>query len=199
MDIRKVWLTLALVAASPAALAADGLTVPAPENLWPQWQARIAVQSASLSPLTLSGMFDSGAVQRSLQGAAMLGDFYFGDGAARGFRASGGLLVGQQSGAPWAATAAGSRLNLAVNSSSASSSLLPGSEPIGSATYLGLGYTGASARSSWALTADLGMATGRAGAAASVGRAVFGNQGMESALRDMRLTPVFQLGVRYAF
>ena len=38
-----------------------------------------------------------------------------------------------------------------------------------------------------------------AGATGGVGRAVFGNQGMEGALRDLRLSPVLQLGVSYTF
>jgi hypothetical protein len=32
-----------------------------------------------------------------------------------------------------------------------------------------------------------------------VSRAVFGNQAMDNALRELRLSPLLQLGVRYAF
>ena len=36
-------------------------------------------------------------------------------------------------------------------------------------------------------------------AGGKLGQALLGNQGMERALRDLRLAPVFQLGVRYTF
>ena len=64
--------------------------------------------------------------------------------------------------------------------------------------YLGLGFTGAAWRSV-AITADLGLVAERPSNAGGLGRAVFGNQGMDSALRDLRLSPVLQLGVRYQF
>jgi hypothetical protein len=49
------------------------------------------------------------------------------------------------------------------------------------------------------ITADLGWVAERPGAAGQVGRALFGNQGMDSALRDLRVSPVLQLGMRYTF
>ena len=60
--------------------------------------------------------------------------------------------------------------------------------------YLGLGFSGALWRNSLAVTADVGMVAG-----GSLGKALLGNQGVERALRDLRLAPVLQLGVRYTF
>jgi hypothetical protein len=65
--------------------------------------------------------------------------------------------------------------------------------------YLGLGFTGSPWHGGLALTADLGLVAERPGAAGNVGRAVFGNQGLDGALRELRLSPVLQLGVSVQF
>ena len=180
-----------------AARAADGLQAPAVEALWPQWQARINLQTDSLTPLSLSRPFDGAGPQRGVQGAALLGDYYFGEATQGGFRASGGLLIGAQGGSPWAGMQANSRLGLALSAGGLGSA--SAYDMSATATYLGLGYTGTVWHSGLALTADLGLVAERAGAAAGLGRALFGNQGAESALRDMRLSPMLQLGLRYSF
>jgi hypothetical protein len=58
--------------------------------------------------------------------------------------------------------------------------------------YLGLGFSGALWHNRVSFSADLGLVSERP-------RALFGNQGVDSALRDMRLSPVMQLGLRYSF
>lgn len=202
MKFRIVCLILTLTGSSAAALAAGGLAVPAVEQVWPQWQARIAVQSAGLTPLSISRLLEGSAAQRSVQGGAVFGDYYFARPSFGGFRASGGLMMGPQSGAPMSGAAAGGWLGLAVNGSGGLAAV-PGADSAtanaGSLPYLGLGFTGASWHNGLAITADLGLVSEHASAAGGVGRAIFGNQGMESALREMHLSPVFQLGVRYAF
>jgi hypothetical protein len=111
-------------------------------------------------------------------------------------------MIGPQAGAPLSSVAAGNWLGLAVNNGGGLAAL-PGADNAGGSNgglpYLGLGFTGASWSNGLAITADLGLVAEHASAAGGVGRAIFGNQGMESALREMRLSPVFQLGVRYAF
>lgn len=196
MYSRTLCLALACAAMAPAALAADGLLAPAAGGVWPQWQARISVQSATLSPLTLSQLFEGGTQQRGLQGGALLGDYYFASPAFGSFRASGGLLLGLQGGAPVGVASAGSRLGLSLSSGGSLVST-PGAEGAGAATYLGLGFTSLAWRSSLALTADVGMVADRS--AIGVGRAIFGNQGMDNTLREMRLSPMLQLGLRYTF
>lgn len=198
------WIRLHLVfaaclAAAPAAQAADGLVAPAAATLWPRWQARIAVQAASVSPLKVSGLIDAGAAQRGVQGGAVFGDYYFARPAIGGFRASGGLMSGTQGGLPLTqASTAGSLLGVSLSSvalpingvATEASSALP---------YLGLGFTGAPWRNGPAISADVGLVAERPSAAVGVGRAVFGNQAMDSAVRELRLSPVLQLGVRYSF
>lgn len=182
----------ALVCLPLAAWAGDGLMAPAVETLWPQWHARIAVQTAAVSPLSYSQWADSSGTARSLQGGAVLGDYYFATPSFGSFRASGGLMVGSTGGAPLWAAAAGPRLGLAVQSAGVA---LPGAhESAGTMPYLGLGFSGALWRNSLAVTADVGLVAG-----GSLGKALFGNQGMDRAWRDLRLAPVVQLGVRYTF
>jgi hypothetical protein len=198
MRFRIMCLGLGLATLAGGAMAAEGLVAPTADTLWPQWHARIAVQTASASPLTGSRWSDGNAMQRGLQGGAVLGDYYFANPSFGSFRASGGVLVGVQGGVPLISAAAGPRLGLSV-SGGAAAWAGPGAETPGAVPYLGLGFTGHAWHSGLAVTADFGLVAERPGAAAGVGRALFGNQGMESAVHELRLEPVLQLGVRYTF
>jgi hypothetical protein len=188
-----------LLAAPWASQAADGLIVRAADAVWPQWQARVAVQTAGIPPFTLSqptgGTVTPGL---GLLGGAVFGDYYFATPSFGAFRASGGLMVGSQGGAPVAHAAAGARLGLAL-STLGSLGTNVSADGLAAMPYLGLGFTGSPWLGSLAVTADLGLVAERPGAAGHVGRAVFGNQGVEGALRDLRLSPVLQLGVNYTF
>jgi len=197
MNVRNACLLCSSLLVALLAQAADGLQAPAVETLWPQWQARITLQTDTLQPWSLSRPFDGAAMQRGVQGAALYGDYYFGMPAQGGFRASGGLLIGQQGGSPWAFATAGPRLGLSIASSGTGS--LQGFEASSTATYLGLGYTGTAWRSSLSLTADVGLVAENLGAATGLSRVLFGNQGADIALREMRLSPMLQLGLRYSF
>jgi hypothetical protein len=195
MDTKSLCRALTLAALPLVAVAGEGLVPPAAESLWPQWSARIAVQTAEMAPLTLSRLLDGGAPQRVWQGGSVLGDYTFASPAYGSFRASGGLMIGSQGGAPLFAASAGPRLGLGVQGGSygaaaGNDTALP---------YLGLGFSGAAWRNAISITADFGLVAEHAGAAGDVGRALFGSQGMDSALREMRLSPVFQVGVRYTF
>ena len=187
MNVRKVCLSFSLLTATTAAIAANGLAVPAAETLWPQWQARITVMTAGAS--TLSGAwFDSGASPRGVQGGAVFGDYIFASPSFGSFRASGGLMSGSLGGLPLLNANAGTRLGVSLTSNSVPA-YVPGGE----------GFTGATALAGLAITADLGVIAERPSAATGLGRAIFGAQGMERSLREMRLGPVMQLGVRYTF
>ena len=65
--------------------------------------------------------------------------------------------------------------------------------------YLGLGYTGLSIKGGWGLNADIGLTAESPSANTRFGRALLGNTAWDSALRELRLSPVFQLGVTYSF
>lgn len=201
MQVRSLGLRLSLLAtcalAAGPAMAGSGFVAPDASALWPLWQARIAVQSAAVSPVSLMHELDGSTAQRSWQGTAVLGDYYFATPSFGNFRASGGLMVGTLGGAPLMAASAGPRLGWSVQASGQVQT--PGADAPGAVPYLGLGFTGAAWRQSLSVTADLGLVAERAGAVGSVGRALFGSQGMESALREMRLSPLLQLGLRYTF
>ena len=65
--------------------------------------------------------------------------------------------------------------------------------------YVGLGYTGLSQKGGWGISADLGLVAEYAGTSTRPARSLFGVQGMDNAVRDLRLSPVLQVGISYAF
>ena len=195
--IPRLSLSLSFAALPTAALASAGLVAPPADMLWPQWQARIALQTAAVSPLGLSRLLEGTSPQRGWQGAALLGDYYFATPSFGGFRASGGLMFGSTGGAPLLSAPLGSRLGLTLQGAGTLSP--PGAESPGTLPYLGLGFTSAAWRRTLSLTADLGWVAEQPSAVVGVGRALFGTQGKESAWRELRLSPVLQVGLRYTF
>jgi hypothetical protein len=84
----------------------------------------------------------------------------------------------------------------------AMSPLQPGNDPSDASNtrpYLGLGYTSVGAAGGWGFTADVGVVAHSGTDSAGFGRAPLGAQGLDAAIRNLRLTPVLQLGVRYSF
>lgn len=67
-----------------------------------------------------------------------------------------------------------------------------GSESTWSQPYLGVGFTSATLLEGLSVTADLGWVSAQP-------RALFGDQATRQALREMRIAPVMQLGLRYSF
>ncbi len=197
MKVHAVSFSILSAALPIAAVAGQGLITPPADALWPQWKARIAVQTASVSPLSLSRLLEGSPTPRSWQGGALLGDYYFATPAFGSFRASGGLMVGSTGGAPLLSAAAGARVGLTVQASGFSPT--PGTESAGAVPYLGLGFTSAAWWDVLSVTADLGWVAEQPSAAGAVGRAIFGNQGKDNAWRELRLSPVLQVGLRYAF
>ncbi|HEY9240222.1 MAG TPA: hypothetical protein VIP10_15360, partial [Burkholderiaceae bacterium] len=65
--------------------------------------------------------------------------------------------------------------------------------------YLGVGYTNLSVRSGWSFSADLGLVAQGNGSLGRLGRSLSGAQSLDDAVREMRMTPLLQLGVSYAF
>jgi hypothetical protein len=207
----KLVITALAAGIAIACQAGQGLTTPQPDAWWPHWQARLSLQAAPLmSSLPYTDRSPQGGLtaQRGVQGGALLGDYYFARPLMGQLRASGGLLFGHLGGAPLgfatgpavgSVSALPARLGLSLLGGPATATRWSASEGTEPVPYVGLGYAGSWWRDSLSLTADFGMVSERPAAAGSVGRAVFGNQGVNQALRDMRLSPVLQLGMRYAF
>ena len=199
---------IALLVASGGASAGDegqGLAIKHEQAPWPRWQGRISVSSNSSSFWRTPGFDQDTNRPVSL---SLMGDYYFtrslpGLGNQGGFRATSGLIVGPRSQA-WsgqpgfgAATAfsLGNRLMLGA----APSSRDPSTESTTTLPYLGVGYTGLSTRSGWGFSADLGLLAQYPSNAVRFGRSFGSGQSLDDTIRDLRMTPMFQLGVSYSF
>jgi hypothetical protein len=182
---------LCLALGSAAAQAEGGLRVAPEQAPWPRWQARVGVDQAppwrgDLSPAA-----------NGPRGLKLLGDVYFsgpGFGAGQvvgGLRATGGLLLGSRS--PLLGTSAsGAPLSLSVTPSLLTSGRGEDALEAPPVGYLGVGYSSLSLRGGWGFSADLGVITGS-------GLRPPETRNLDDAVRDMRLRPMLQLGVSYAF
>lgn len=185
-----------LLAAGTAQAADDGT------QAWAQWQGRVSIGSTAPGWRTPVNPQDH-AMQRP-SSLSLVGDYYLsraltGPGSAGGIRATGGVILGPRSQAfaslPGAGTGGsfsiGSRLfgttpTPYTNDTAGDNATLP---------YVGLGYTGLSARSGWSFSADLGLVAQSPGNVARLGR----GQSLDDVVRELRLAPVLQLGVSYSF
>jgi hypothetical protein len=144
---------------------------------------------------------------------SVLGDYYFsnrwasravlgasGDGLNGGFRATSGLLLGQRSGAYPLLNLANPTRNFNVDLRTA---YVPSNEPApveaSAVPYVGVGYTGMSSKGGWGFSADVGVMALKPGSAVKLGRVMGGGQSLDDVLREMRVSPMLQLGVSYSF
>ncbi|WP_374366478.1 hypothetical protein [Piscinibacter sp.] len=200
MQIAKWMLTFsfALAAVAPVhAAEGDGLKWQDDSNVtWARWQARLAVSQPA--PLWRTGFGDadsSGLKPRSL---SLMGDYLFArlnraDGSTGVLRATSGLVLGPRP-ALWIGQPGGS-----------AGSLMPESRWFGDARndpgalpYVGVGYSGLAGRSGWSFSADFGLMALGTGNAVRLGRSG-AYQGLDDLVRELRLTPVLQVGASYAF
>ncbi|MBP6776523.1 MAG: hypothetical protein KA151_04620 [Piscinibacter sp.] len=207
------WLALAAapaVSAAPADEAmlddGDGL-----KPTLPRLQGRVRL-GMSASTLDLSGPAGPAADGR-LSGASVLGDYYFSnryatrDGDVSGFRATTGVYVGSRTGLWGGPTSlAPSAGVLSVERHSFSLAAPPWADDAGNdrgssgtVPYIGLGYSSSSLKGGFSYSADLGLMALSPGSALRLGRAFGGGQSLEDLLRDLRFSPVVQVGVSYSF
>ena len=189
----------ALLASLGVAQAADGLNVAPGTPFGDRWAARLSI---TRSTTALAGSTEGG-LQRALS-ARLLGDYYFSTlprglhGLQGGLRLTSGVFLGPR-GALFGPASPGltepGTLSLGHSRQAAST---PDGAPdsVLAWPYLGLGYSAGSLRAGWGFSADLGLAAQNAGAMGS-GRWL--SQGVDDLLRDLRLRPVLQLGLSYAF
>jgi len=206
----KAWLlATALAGAAQVCMAeaGNGLSIPDAGPAWPHWQARVGINAST--PLWRSELGLGGdASGLKVQGLSLIGDYYFarlplGSQGVGGFRASSGLLLG--AGAPlWASQAPGNgsgfalgRRNLGLLATG--TGLDPAAMDATTVPYVGLGYSGLTGRGGWGFAADLGVMAVNGGSMVRFGRLFSGTQSVDDLLRELRLTPVLQLGVSYSF
>lgn len=197
---------LACAAAGAQAVQGQGLVASA-DQLWPRWQGRLALgtQGSLLHPDAMNA--DGHATH--VRGATLLGDYYFsrslrGTGRGSGYRATSGVFLGSRSGALLSTAPAvglGGRA-FSVDRRPLGGISLPGTDGAGDPSavpYVGLGYTGSWSKSGWGFSADFGLMALTHGPGVKLGRGFTPGQNLDDAVRDVRLSPLVQLGVSYSF
>jgi hypothetical protein len=206
-----LWICAA--AASALAMAdargeGEGLSANADRVPWARFQGRVssapgaAGWRADLAPVERSGL--------QVRSLGLLGDVYLGRTKAvsgvpaTGFRATSGLLIGARSPLLGAASTPSAGGLYASNrrlfgASPGTSWASEASVDSSTVPYIGIGYSSLQAKSGWSFSADLGVVSQSPGNVVRFGRVVGGSQSLDDVVRDMRLQPVFQLGVSYSF
>ncbi len=192
--MKSRWFLAGLVLAASCGHAADGLSAPRADNLWPQWQARVQLQTASPLPFGAAK-----AQAQELKGGAVLGDYLLAQPSFGAFRATGGIVLGSLAGAPLYRALPGQGLSLSVQGSGPQPALPPAADSPQPLPYLGLGFSAAPLGGGFSVSADFGLVSQSPGSSLDLGRALLGNQGVERAFRELRLSPMAQLSVRYSF
>ena len=205
------WLALSAAAFAPLTAWAegDGLSTDADRVPWARFQGRLSY--AATTPLVGNGGTSVDGTGLQVSGLSLMGDVYFGAASGRdktaagGFRATSGVIVGTRS-MLWSTPAvapAGGLLNVDRRLFGPSASGLgysndPNNDG-GTVPYVGIGYSSPAARSGWSFSADLGLVSLSPGNVVRLGRVFGGGQSLDEVVRDMRLTPVLQLGASYSF
>lgn len=193
-----VGLCLVASAAYGEGLITDSRSVP-----WPQWQGRLSIGTAGVQTDTAAAPFGELKIQR----ASLLGDYYFArsvepTGRASGFRATSGLMFGpaaQLGIAPPVMPVPGGAFNTRRHDWGLMAPGVPGSNAdTATVPYVGIGYSEISPKGGWGFSADFGLLA-RNGSSVKFGQASAGSQNLDDLLRDMRLSPLLQIGVSYSF
>jgi hypothetical protein len=190
---------MTLLLSAPAVYAqGEGLSFDQTVSFGPRLQARVGVN-------TSTSMADGSNASWNQQAGVLLGDYYFsrtrfGDGqVSSGFRATSGVLLGQRSLALGTPALSGSG-GLRVTQLRQPRGALPGLEtavaPWAVVPYVGVGWSGTSVRGGWGVSADVGIAGRSSG---SGGLRINGGQSLDDLLRELRISPMVQVGVSYAF
>jgi hypothetical protein len=209
MRILRFTAPLTLLCAAGLAAADGGLKVPAQVGFWSDVQSHLRFNSALVDAVAPRSGYEAtvGGAGLALAAASLAGDYYFSKDladAARppsGFRASGALLIRQP----------GVSLSDLAWSSRATTSLAlplrqpyamlgdPGSQGLSAMPYLGIGYSDYSLKYGWGFWADVGLVVQSPGNALGMGRVLSGTQSVDELMRELRLSPMLQLGVNYSF
>jgi len=209
MDVLR-WITLSVASFVPlAALAGgEGLSTDADRVPWARFQGRISYTATATAPLAATPQVPGDGTGLQVQGMSLMGDVYFGGSrtSAGGFRATSGLIYGSRTslaGMSAMAPASG-QLNVDRRVFGATAPGLgyatdPANDSNGTLPYIGVGYSSLAARSGWSFSADLGLVSLAPSNAVRFGRVFGGTQNLDDVVRDMKLTPVVQLGASYSF
>ncbi len=181
--------TLALVATFAHAGSGEGLNTPLDHPAWEGLKGRLSFGTVAPFRAELGNTTSEPLRIHSL---SVMGDYYLSRpwlGSVGGLRATSGLMLGAR-GSLWSSPASIERRT------SLAGSLTDGNtaDNNGTVPYLGVGYTGLSSKGGWGLSADLGLMALNPRSAAKLGA-----QSLDDTMRDLRFTPLLQLGVSYSF
>ena len=205
-----LWMLAGLIALATApfttpAQAADGTGLAPNTEPWARWQGRLSFGTTAST--WRAGWADIHQAGRKPNRLSLMGDYYLsapliGVGSGGGLRATSGVILGPRY-QPWLGPSGGAGSSFSIGSQSFGPAALPSTNDTAGDTatlpYLGLGYTGLSARSGWSFSADLGLVAQSPGSASRLGRALGGGQSLDEAVRDLRLAPLLQVGISYSF
>jgi hypothetical protein len=191
---------LLIVPVTPLIAAeADGVKPGGAQVPWARWQGRLSLVTTS-DPWRLG--VEGPSVK--LSSATLMGDYYFarswtGLDRPGGLRATSGLIFGPRS-APSTGQPGGNAYGSTFSIDSRSAARpLPYSSDVtadnATVPYLGIGYTGLSPRNGWGFSADLGLVAKGSRLARNSGV----GPSLDDAVRDIRMTPLLQLGASYSF
>ena len=164
---------------------------------WNRVQGRLAFGTRSTPLRSRPDDVDHHAF--ALSSLSVMGDYYLRSPSSNysptGLRATGGFVFGPRT-SLWGASASSRGLSIDQRNAGYDPASAHWADPAstGTSTYLGIGYSGV--RRSWGFTADLGVMSLRPG---NIGRAVNGSRSFDDVVRDLRLSPVLQFGLSYAF
>ena len=208
MDVLR-WITLSVASVVPlAALAGgEGLSTDADRVPWARFQGRISYAAAA--PVAATPLAPSDGTGLQVQGMSLMGDVYFGGSRHLGRRLSrhqrrhlrlphlAGRHVGDGPGQRRLLNV--DRRLFGASATGLSYATDPATESSGTLPYIGVGYSSLATRSGWSFSADLGLVSLAPSNAVRLGRVFGGSQNLDDVVRDMRLTPVLQLGASYSF
>jgi hypothetical protein len=215
--LNPVVAALALASLCGIAGADGGLQVNASGRYELGTQGSLQLQATRLDhpPLRLGYATTTDASQLRPLAAALSGDYYFSADIAdiadtalprTGFRASSALLIRQPgvslSDVAWSARSSASfgvPMHLSLPSLAAAGADASGAYGVSTVPYLGVGYSDYSLKTGWGFWADIGLAVQSPGNVLGMGRVLSGTQGVEDLMRELRMAPMVQLGVNYAF
>lgn len=202
-------LAAALTTLVGASASADGLKPPTDTAFWSLTTHNLRLNALAIetTPWRSALAAPDGLGPDLPAGGAVTGDYYFAPDAdprlpRTGFRASSALLF-----RPMGMSMTDVALSSRAATFGSTSRLLSGSglagdaasEGIATLPYLGVGYSGLWAKSGWGFWADIGVVVQGPGSALGLGRVLSGSQGADELMRELRLAPMLQLGVNYAF
>jgi hypothetical protein len=204
---KTTWMFVGLIAlASAPARAADGAGLTPNVETWARWQGRLSFGTST--PAWRPGWVDFNASAPKVSRMSLMGDYYLTSspnddpGSLGGWRATSGVILGPR-GQLWGGQASTTGGAFSVDARPFGTGTMPyANEAVGDTAtlpYLGLGYTGLSLRGGWSFSADLGLVAQNPGNALRMGRALGGGQSLDDAVHELRISPLLQVGVSYAF